>query len=151
MLDALRSKGCQVAFITLHVGIDTFRPLKVEDTEDHIMHGERFHISEWTAKAINTSTGRIIAIGTTTVRALESAALAPKRVQSGEGFTRLFITPGYEFKIIDALLTNFHLPKSTLLMMISAFASASIIRTAYQTAVDSKMKFYSFGDAMFIS
>ncbi len=144
LLEALTQKGIQQAFVTLHVGIGTFRPMMSQTLEEHVMHEEWGHVPQETWKRIQAtkeSGGRVIAVGTTTVRALESG---------GTGATTLFITPGYQFKVIDGLLTNFHLPKSTLLVLVSAFAGTSLIQRAYQHAIDHQYRFYSFGDAMLI-
>jgi S-adenosylmethionine:tRNA ribosyltransferase-isomerase len=150
MLAEARSRGIRVAKVTLHVGVDTFRPVKVESIEEHVMHGERYTISPEAADAINTAPGRIVAVGTTAVRVLESAADEDGKVRASSDTTRLFITPGYRFKAVDALLTNFHLPKSTLLMLVSALAGRENILRAYRTAVEERFRFFSFGDAMFI-
>ena len=148
LLEEIRRKGVQTAFVTLHVGLGTFRPMKTETLEAHEMHEEWACVSEETARMIaetQKNGGRVIAVGTTTVRALESA-----EVKTYSGFTRLFITPGYSFHVIDGLVTNFHLPKSTLLVLVSAFAGREYILHAYQHAIDSGYRFYSFGDAMLI-
>lgn len=149
-LDALRSAGVAVATITLHVGIDTFRPVREETLDRHVMHGEWFTVPEETARAVRGASGRVVAVGTTAVRALESAARGPRDLSVGQGVTHLFITPGYRFQVVDAILTNFHLPKSTLLMLISAFAGREAVMDAYRQAVEARMRFYSFGDAMLI-
>jgi S-adenosylmethionine:tRNA ribosyltransferase-isomerase len=150
MLAEARSRGICAAKVTLHVGVDTFRPVKVDSIEDHVMHGEWYTISPESAETINAAPGRIIAVGTTSVRVLESAADENGQVRATSGEARLFITPGYRFKAVDALLTNFHLPKSTLLMLVSALAGRENILRAYRTAVDERFRFFSFGDAMFI-
>ena len=156
LLDAARGKGVKTAFVTLHVGIGTFRPVKTENIEDHKMHFEECTVSEETAKAINQTIdagGRIIAVGTTSTRTLESMAAETSsgwRVAAGSKSTGIFIYPGYEYKIIDALITNFHLPKSTLLMLISALYDREEILKAYKIAVDEKYRFFSYGDAMLI-
>ena len=150
ILQQLKDLGVYVASITLHVGAGTFTPVREEDLTKHKMHHEWFSIPQETLQAIEKTKqqgGRIIAVGTTSLRALESQALNQK--SSGE--TNLFITPGFEFKTVDCLLTNFHLPKSTLLMLVSAFAGMSNIRAAYQHAIDQKYRFFSYGDAMFLS
>jgi len=150
ILQQLKDLGAHVASITLHVGAGTFTPVREEDLTKHKMHHEWFSIPQETLQAIEKTKqqgGRIIAVGTTSLRALESQALNQK--SSGE--TSLFITPGFEFKTVDCLLTNFHLPKSTLLMLVSAFAGMSNIRAAYQHAIDQKYRFFSYGDAMFLS
>lgn len=156
LLDKIKSKGITIAFVTLHVGIDTFRPVKVVDTSEHEMHGEWVSVSEEAANIINQTTGRVVAIGTTSVRALEAAAHLSKnsynsaRVAAYTGETHLFITPGFRFQAVDAIVTNFHLPQSTLLMLISAFADRNLILKAYSAAIDEGYQFYSFGDAMLI-
>jgi S-adenosylmethionine:tRNA ribosyltransferase-isomerase len=150
ILQQLKDLGVYVASITLHVGAGTFTPVREEDLTKHKMHHEWFSIPQETLQAIEKTKqqgGRIIAVGTTSLRALESQALNQK--SSGE--TNLFITPGFEFKTVDCLLTNFHLPKSTLLMLVSAFAGMGNIRAAYQHAIDQKYRFFSYGDAMFLS
>lgn len=149
LLARARSMGVTVAEITLHVGLDTFRPVKAEDLNDHAMHSEWFDISEPDAEAINTATGRVFAVGTTTVRALESAA-ANGRVRPGARDTRLFLRPGSVFQMTDALITNFHLPKSTLLVLVSAFAGRERVLRAYEAAVREGYRFFSFGDAMLL-
>lgn len=151
MLDRIRSSGIATVTLTLHVGVDTFRPVRSETTDGHEMHGEWYSISDEAADRINSTTGRVIAIGTTSVRALESAATSPGRVAAGEAVTRLFITPGYRFQVVGGILTNFHLPKSTLLMLVSAFGGYSGTMAAYQKAVETGLLFYSFGDAMFVA
>jgi len=153
MMDKIRAKGVQTAFVTLHVGSGTFQPVRVEQLSEHIMHEEYFAVSSETATAVNQVRdrgGRIIAIGTTAVRALESASKNGK-IEPGFGYTDLFITPGYQFKSVDAMLTNFHLPESTLLMLVSAFAGYKPIMNAYQHAIDQSYRFFSYGDAMFLS
>lgn len=157
MLDRLASQGIAEAFVTLHVGAGTFQPVRVQKLRDHIMHSEHFVVPETTlqlVKATRAAGGRVIAIGTTSVRALEAAAAQanPDADIDGprEGDTRLFITPGYQFACVDALITNFHLPQSTLLMLISALAGMDPIRRAYAHAVQSRYRFFSYGDAMFI-
>jgi len=149
ILQQLKDLGVSLATITLHVGAGTFTPVREEDLSKHKMHHEWFSIPEVSLQAIKETKkkgGRVIAVGTTSLRALESQALSLQ--SSGE--TNLFITPGFEFKTVDCLLTNFHLPKSTLLMLVSAFAGMSNIRTAYQHAIDQKYRFFSYGDAMFL-
>jgi S-adenosylmethionine:tRNA ribosyltransferase-isomerase len=138
-----------VAEIDLHIGLDTFRPVKVDDLDRHVMHSEWYEISPEAADAVNSATGRVVAVGTTSVRALESAA-HEGRVRPGAAETRLFLRPGVEFQVVDALITNFHLPKSTLLMLVSAFASRALMLAAYRTAVQEHYRFFSFGDAMLI-
>ncbi len=137
------------AFVTLHVGVGTFRPVQVEELEEHRMHSERYRLSAEAAAAVDTAK-RVVAIGTTTTRVLEARALEGVPLVPGESATDIFIRPPYEFRIIDALLTNFHLPKSTLLMLVSAFASRDFIICAYKEAVREKYRFYSYGDCMLI-
>ena len=158
LLEKAKSKGVKLEFVTLHVGIGTFRPVKVENIEDHKMHFEEYSISEETADSINASIlsgNRIISVGTTSTRTLESAAFKDEKsgkflVKSGGGSTGIFIYPGYEFKIVNALVTNFHLPKSTLIMLISALYNREKIMEAYEVAVKEKYRFFSYGDAMLI-
>lgn len=150
MLDEIERRGIGIVQLTLHVGVDTFRPVREENPQEHAMHGEWYTISPEVAERINTTRGRIVAVGTTTARALESAAVAPRRVEPMTGVTRLFILPGYSFQVVEALLTNFHLPKSTLVMLVSAFATREQILDAYRQAVGARFRFYSFGDAMLI-
>jgi S-adenosylmethionine:tRNA ribosyltransferase-isomerase len=149
-LERVQELGVELVHITLHVGIDTFRPVRVDSVERHEMHGEWFSVSEADAERINARKGRLLAVGTTTVRALESAASDTGHIRAGSGDTRLFIYPGYPFRAVQGILTNFHLPKSTLLMMISAFAGRQSVLNAYREAVREKYRFYSFGDAMLI-
>lgn len=156
LLEKLRNKGVNTAFVTLHVGLGTFRPVKAENIADHKMHAEHFCLPEATAELINktkTNGGRVIAVGTTSCRTLESAVREFKAGQSlagREGYTDIFITPGYEFKLIDGLITNFHLPESTLIMLVSAFAGYENTMEAYRRAVLERYRFFSFGDAMLI-
>ncbi len=150
LLEEMRRKGILTEFVTLHVGIGTFRPVRSESLSNHEMHTEWFEITAKAAKNISEAPGRIIAVGTTTARALESAAIGKHKVDPYRGETNLFIKPGYNFKAVDALVTNFHLPKSTLLIMVSAFAGIDLIRGAYEEAVEKRYRFLSYGDAMFI-
>ena len=153
ILKQLEDKGVGFAQLTLHVGAGTFQPVKVEDVKQHKMHTEWIEVDAGTVDKIeqtHASGGRVIAVGTTTVRALESAALSG-HLSPYQGPTNIFIYPGYEFKVVDALLTNFHLPKSTLLMMISAFAGIQAVRAAYSHAIEKRYRFFSYGDAMFLS
>lgn len=153
-LDKIRQKGVEVVFITLHVGLGTFRPVSVDSIHDHQMHSEYYHVSEQTAATINAAkerNGRVIAVGTTSARTLETIASDNDgKMISASGWTSIFIYPGYEFSIVDGLLTNFHLPKSTLIMLISALATREHVLEAYKTAVEENYRFFSFGDAMFI-
>ena len=153
LMEEIRNQCVDIKFVTLHVGIGTFRPVKTERIEDHIMHGEYVEISEDTASAVNfakKSSRRVIAVGTTAVRALESAADNPGEVSSFSDFTDLFIYPPYDYKIVDAMITNFHLPKSTLLMLVSAFCGRDLLFESYNTAIKESYRFLSYGDAMFI-
>lgn len=153
LLEKIKQKGVKLAFVTLHVGLGTFRPVSVENVEDHIMHSEYYEISRETAEIINKareSGGRIIAVGTTSVRTLETCTDSNGKVCEAIGETKIFIYPGYKFKAVDALITNFHLPESTLLMLVSAFADKATVMEAYKTAVNEHYRFFSFGDAMFI-
>ena len=150
LLADVRAMGVKTTFVTLHVGLATFRPVRTEVITEHVMHKEVISIPQDTAEAINSAEGRIIAVGTTTARALESAAAGKRRVAVVDGETSLFITPGYEFKILDVLLTNFHMPRSTLLILVSAFAGRDLIMHAYEEAKKHKYRFLSFGDAMLI-
>ena len=150
LLDAIRAKGVLIADVLLHVGLGTFRPVSAENVEEHHMHSEFWQVTEEAAKLINESRangGRIISVGTTGCRTLESAADDDGIVHSGSGWTDIFITPGYRFKAVDALITNFHLPESTLLMLISAFCSREEIMRVYEHAVNERYRFFSFGDA----
>ncbi len=153
LLGEIRAKGVQVAEVTLHVGLGPFRPVKVDKVESHHMHTEHYIIDEATAETINAAKRegrRVIAVGTTSLRTLESAAGEDGLLKAGEGDTDIFIYPGYRFKMIDALITNFHLPKSTLVMLVSALAGRDNIMRAYQEAIRERYRFFSFGDAMFI-
>lgn len=153
LLQSLKDKRVHTTTITLHIGIGTFAPVKVRDIEDHKMEAEWIEISEKTAREIEetkTRGGKIIAVGTTTTRALESFSNGNGGVRPGKGMTSLFIYPPYRFRVIDGLVTNFHLPKSTLIMLVSAFAGKELLMKAYQEAIDRKYRFYSYGDAMLI-
>lgn len=150
ILDSLVQKGVEIEHITLHVGIDTFRPVQVEDLDDHRMHGEECEVSSQTAEKINSAQGRIIAVGTTTVRTLESFAIGRRRVSSGIQDTRLFIRPGFQFRVVDGVFTNFHLPGTTMLVMISALVGRDALLNAYSQAIAEKYRFLSFGDSMFV-
>lgn len=153
LLGKLRAKGVKTAFVTLHVGLGTFRPVSAEKIEDHKMHTEFYQISKETADIINQTRaegGRIICVGTTSVRTLESSSAEDGTVIPGSGDTSIFIYPGYKFKTVDSLITNFHLPESTLLMLISALYDRDSIMKAYNEAIKEKYRFFSFGDAMFI-
>ena len=154
LLEEIKQKGIEIAYVTLHVGIGTFRPVKVENIEEHHMHTEHFYIKQEDVEKINKAKqngGRIIAVGTTSCRVLESIADENTGlVKQAESDTGIFIYPGYKFKCIDGLITNFHLPESTLIMLVSAFANRDFIMKAYNEAVQEKYRFFSFGDAMFI-
>lgn len=153
LLDAINKKGIQIAFVTLHVGLGTFRPVKVDSIEEHHMHSEYYTMTKETAETINKvkeNGGRIIAVGTTSCRTLETIADDLGSVREQSGWTDIFMYPGYKFKIVDRLITNFHLPQSTLLMLVSAFSSRDIIMKAYDEAVKEKYRFFSFGDAMIL-
>lgn len=153
ILDSIRSKGVNITFVTLHVGIGTLRPVKTDTVEEHTMHKETYYVSKGTADIINktkTKGGKVICVGTTAVRTLESVTDNDGVVHDGTGETDIFIYPGYKFKIVDGLLTNFHLPKSTLLMLISALYDREKMLDAYKIAMDKEYRFFSYGDAMLI-
>jgi S-adenosylmethionine:tRNA ribosyltransferase-isomerase len=152
MMDVLRTQGVQFAYVTLHVGAGTFQPVRTENLAEHNMHSEWYSISEETVQAVRATQaagGRVIAVGTTSLRALEAASQSGT-LQAGSADTNLFIMPGYTFKTVDRLITNFHLPKSTLLMLVSAFAGYERIRHAYAHAIAEKYRFFSYGDAMLL-
>ena len=153
LLDRVREKGVEVGFVTLHVGLGTFRPVKEEIITDHKMHSEHYELSSETAAMINRTKargGRVIAVGTTSCRTLESVGMADGRIEPAEGWTDIFIYPGYRFQVLDGLLTNFHLPESTLIMLVSAFAGYEHTMAAYAHAVEERYRFFSFGDAMLV-
>ena len=154
LLEQLRRQGVRVGFVTLHVGLDTFRPVEHEDVSEHKMHSEEIDLDAPTAELINETRragGRVVAIGTTSMRVLESVAgFHEGAIEPFHGRTRLFITPGYRFRIVDAMITNFHLPRSTLLLLVSAFAGKTLIEKAYQEAIREQYRFFSFGDAMLL-
>lgn len=153
LLEEIQKKGIRLAFVTLHVGLGTFRPVKVDDVTKHNMHSEHIIVSKESADIINETKrcgGRIICVGTTSCRTIESASDADGIVRPGEADTSIFIYPGYEFKVMDGLITNFHLPESTLLMLVSALAGRDFVLSAYEHAVKEKYRFFSFGDAMLI-
>jgi S-adenosylmethionine:tRNA ribosyltransferase-isomerase len=153
LLSEVENKGVKIAYVTLHVGLGTFRPVKEENVLDHHMHSEFYQVTEETAKLINDTKangGRIICVGTTSCRTIESAADENGRVMAGSGNTEIFIYPGYKFKVLDNLITNFHLPESTLIMLVSALAGRERVLNAYKMAVEERYRFFSFGDAMFI-
>lgn len=153
LMDRIRAKGVNIAYVTLHVGLGTFRPVKVDDVTKHKMHSEHYEVPAETAELIKKTKQkgkRVIAVGTTSCRTLESVAAEHGHVVPCEGFTDIFIYPGFEFKVLDGLITNFHLPESTLIMLVSAFAGYDNIMNAYKTAVNERYRFFSFGDAMAI-
>ena len=153
LLDRIREMGVSIGFVTLHVGLGTFRPVKVDEITDHKMHAEHYELSETTAALINRTRetgGRVIAVGTTSCRTLESVGLREGRVEASEGWTDIFIYPGYSFQVLDGLITNFHLPESTLIMLVSAFAGYEHTMAAYRHAVEERYRFFSFGDAMLL-
>lgn len=153
ILKRLTEKGVKICYVTLHVGIGTFRPVKAENIEDHQMHSEHYHIPKETADTINETKkngGRVIAVGTTCCRTLESVMTSQGEMKEFDDWTNIFIYPGYKFKCIDALITNFHLPESTLIMLVSAFYNREKVLEAYKIAVEEKYRFFSFGDCMFI-
>ena len=154
LLERVKAKGVKLGFVTLHVGLGTFRPVSAEDIQDHKMHAEHYHMPEETADLINETKekgGRVIAVGTTSCRTIESVAQKEGRFTESEGWTDIFLYPGYQFKGLDGLITNFHLPESTLIMLVSALAGREHVLHAYEVAVQEKYRFFSFGDAMFIS
>lgn len=153
LIEEIQAKGVKIANVTLHVGIGTFRPVKVETIQEHNMHSEHYYIKNEDAEIINFTKkngGKIISVGTTSTRVLESVADANGLVKEAEGDTNIFIYPGYKFKCVDSLITNFHLPESTLIMLVSALAGKEFVLDAYKKAVEEKYRFFSFGDAMFI-
>ncbi len=153
LLEQIEQMGVKIARVTLHVGLGTFRPVKVENVLDHHMHSEYYMVEEAAAEMINTTKkqgGRVICVGTTSCRTIESAATEDGMVKAGRGWTEIFIYPGYRFRVLDGLLTNFHLPESTLVMLVSALAGREHVLSAYQEAVRQRYRFFSFGDAMFI-
>jgi S-adenosylmethionine:tRNA ribosyltransferase-isomerase len=153
LLDRLAARGIERAFVTLHVGAGTFQPVRTDDISQHRMHSERFRLEPSTVDAIRAAQargGRIIAVGTTSLRTLEAVAARPGGLEACEDETDLFITPGYRFRLVDRLITNFHLPRSTLLMLVSAFAGVDTIRAAYARAIAERWRFFSYGDAMLL-
>ncbi len=154
LMEKIKAKGIKIGYVTLHVGLGTFRPVKVDDVKNHKMHSEHYEVPQETADLIKETKkngGRIIAVGTTSCRTLESVAKEYGEVKACDGFTEIFIYPSFEFNVLDGLITNFHLPESTLIMLVSAFAGYDNTLNAYRIAVDEKYRFFSFGDAMFIS
>ena len=153
LLEKLQQKGVKIGYVTLHVGLGTFRPVKVDDVTKHHMHSEHYELTQATADLINETKkngGRVISVGTTSCRTLETVAKKEGCICASEGWTDIFIYPGFEFKVLDGLITNFHLPESTLIMLVSAFAGFDNVMNAYKIAVQKKYRFFSFGDAMFI-
>lgn len=150
VFEALERRGVKTATVTLDVGIDTFRPLSTEKIEEHSMHGERCSVPEATASAVADCRGRVIAVGTTSVRTLESLAVAPRVLRAGSLTTSIFISPGYEYKICDGMLTNFHMPRTTMLVMLAAMTGLGPLKAAYESAVANRYRFLSFGDSMLI-
>lgn len=147
MIEQIKHKGVQIAYVTLHVGPGTFLPIRTDNIDEHQMHAEPWTISDEAAQIINHAKGRIIAVGTTSLRTLESAAIDNKTVKSGNGLTRLFIKPGFQFRIADMLLTNFHLPKTTLMLLVAAAVGKDRLLNAYQEAIEQQYRFFSYGDA----
>ena len=153
LLEKIKAKGVDIAYVTLHVGLGTFRPVKEDNIENHTMHAEHYELTAETADIINRTRergGRVIAVGTTSCRTLESVGLTNGRVEPADGWTSIFIYPGYKFQVLDGLITNFHLPESTLIMLVSAFAGYEHTMSAYRQAVEEKYRFFSFGDSMAI-
>jgi S-adenosylmethionine:tRNA ribosyltransferase-isomerase len=149
VLEILRDRGAQIAPVTLHIGYGTFLPIEAERIEDHVMEEERFSLGEETARKVNEA-ARVIAVGTTATRVLESVADGSGRIAPASGSTALYLYPGYRFRRVDALLTNFHLPKSSLFLLVCAFAGRELMRHAYERAVAARFRFYSYGDCMLI-
>lgn len=154
LLKKIEEKGVKIGYVTLHVGLGTFRPVKAENITEHKMHSEHYHLPKETADLINETKkngGRVIAVGTTSCRTLESVAtFNDGKILESDGWTSIFIYPGYDFKVLDGLITNFHLPESTLIMLVSAFAGYEHVMAAYKEAVENRYRFFSFGDAMLI-
>lgn len=153
LIEKITKKGVKIAYVTLHVGLGTFRPVKEENIEDHPMHSEHYELSQVTADLINETKAngkRVIAVGTTSCRTLESVATFKGKIEASEGYTNIFIYPGYKFKVLDGIITNFHLPESTLIMLVSAFAGRENTLNAYKIAVEEKYRFYSLGDSTII-
>jgi len=151
LLARIAERGVQIAQVTLHVGLGTFRPIETDDVSAHVMHHEHVTVTPEAAEAVNIARGRIVAVGTTSARTLESASVGPRQIRAMDGDTNLFILPGYQFQTVDALVTNFHMPRSTLLLLISALAGQEAIQRAYAEALAHEYRFLSFGDAMFIA
>ena len=153
-LDEIEAKGVELVYLTLHVGLGTFRPVSVDKIEEHHMHSEFYRLTEEAAERLNQvrkNGGKIVAVGTTSIRTLETIGTKFNgEIKADSGWTDIFITPGYEFKVVEAFSTNFHLPKSTLVMLVSAFAGRELTLSAYQHAIEERYRFFSFGDAMFV-
>lgn len=150
LLERLAAQGVEIARVTLHVGLGTFRPIETDDVAAHVMHSERIEVTEQAAHHVNGARGRVVAVGTTSLRTLESVAVSDGKIAPFRGDTSLYVVPGYRFQVADALITNFHMPRSTLLVLVSAFAGTESIRRAYENALTTGYRFLSFGDAMFI-
>ena len=150
LIEKIKEKGTKICFVTLHVGIATFRPIRTDNIDNHIMHSEDYFIPKETVEAVKNCKGKIIAVGTTSTRALETAALGKRNLKEGFSSSQLFIKPGFDFKIVDGLVTNFHIPKSSLLLLVSALSSKENIFKSYQEAIERRYRFFSFGDAMLI-
>ncbi len=154
LLEQIAAKGVKLVYLTLHVGLGTFRPVSVDNIADHEMHSEFYRLTEEVAAQLNevrANGGKIVAVGTTSIRTLETIGTKfDGQIKADSGWTSIFITPGYQFKIVEAFSTNFHLPKSTLVMLVSAFAGRDLTLSAYQHAIDERYRFFSFGDAMFL-
>ena len=153
LLEQIKAKGVNIAYVTLHVGLGTFRPVKAETIDEHVMHSEFYQVSEETARIVNETKdrgGKIISVGTTSTRTLETIGDENGRIKECSGWTNIFIYPGYKFKVVDNLITNFHLPESTLIMLVSTLAGKDHVLNAYNEAVKERYRFFSFGDAMFI-
>lgn len=150
ILQAMRGKGVETAFVTLDVGLDTFRPIETQNLDEHPMHGERCAVSEGTAEAVANCRGRVVAVGTTAVRTLETFAAGPRRVQAGETVSKLFLRPESTLQVVDGMFTNFHMPRTTMLLMLAAMAGSEPVARAYQEALDGGYRFLSFGDSMLI-
>ncbi|HEQ5674597.1 TPA: S-adenosylmethionine:tRNA ribosyltransferase-isomerase, partial [Streptococcus pyogenes] len=155
LLKKIEAKGVHLVYLTLHVGLGTFRPVSVDNLDEHDMHSEFYSLSEEAAQTlrdVKQAGGRVVAVGTTSIRTLETiGSKFQGDIQADSGWTNIFIKPGYQFKVVDAFSTNFHLPKSTLVMLVSAFAGRDFVLEAYRHAVDEKYRFFSFGDAMFVN
>jgi S-adenosylmethionine:tRNA ribosyltransferase-isomerase len=150
LLERFRTSGVAIATVTLDVGLDTFRPVQSENLDEHVMHGERCEVSEDTARAVAECRGRIVAVGTTAVRTMESFATGPRSLSTGVRVSRLFIRPGFKPRVVDGLFTNFHMPRTSMLMLVSAFSGREALMAAYREATREKYRFLSFGDSMLV-